>query len=107
MSEICRMERGGTAPPMPADGKCDNGKTPGIDDCRGELCDECAAYQADLNTLATMYANGDAHDRKIAKMLAADGLAWIKSEWPIAWARAEKLYTDAQPAPDGAERTRS
>lgn len=42
MSEIYRQIRAGTAPPLPADGKCDAWNNPEVDDCRGKMCDQCA-----------------------------------------------------------------
>lgn len=38
------MERNGTAPPLPEDGKCDMMTNEEVDDCRGTICDNCRAY---------------------------------------------------------------
>jgi hypothetical protein len=52
------MERDGTAPPLPPDGKCDAGSNPLVDDCRGRMCDACELAQ-DKRTEAMLDAARD------------------------------------------------
>lgn len=103
MSEIYRMERAGTAPPLPEDGKCDCGKTPGVDDCRGEICDDCAATtqskSGEWHILATMVANGGAFARQLAltaQVADPHNYERLRAAFPELWTRYAEMHESIQ-----------
>ena len=101
MSEIYRMERDGTAPPMPEDGKCDYYTNPVVDDCRGMVCDECARANVSKHCLlATMHANGGSFVSQLALAAGkADPTNYGKLQvaFPEIWNRYAQMFVDAQP----------
>ena len=101
MSEIYRMERDGTAPPLPADGKCDYYTNTLVDDCRGMICDECAMANAPRDCVqACMMANGGSFAASLARSFqVADPTNYkrLRAAFPDIWERYAQMWIDAQP----------
>ena len=101
MSEIYRMERDGTAPPMPEDGRCDAETNDAVDDCRGEICDACLEPNAPKDfILGTMVANGGSFARSLAltaQRADATNYEKLRRAFPEIWRRYAVMWREAQP----------
>ena len=100
MSEIYRMERNGTAPPMPEDGICDM-LTTRVDDCRGQMCNGCAIANVPRHyVLATMMANGGHFAQQLAlcaQNADPSNYSKLQAAFPEIWDRYAQMFIDAQP----------
>lgn len=107
MSEIYRQMRDSTAPQMPEDGKCDYGKTPGVDDCRGQMCDKCEKEQTtrkvndmkDHDTLDMMQKCGGSFVRAIAqaaRLADPQNYCILKSAFSRYWTSYEMMAEAAR-----------
>ena len=98
MIEIYKME---TPPPMPEDGICDMLTTPGVDDCRGQMCNGCALANVPRHYVqACMVANGGSFAASLARSFqVADPTNYkrLRAAFPDIWERYAQMWIDAQP----------